>query len=152
MRLGPAGAPLQAESTVQPDNAALPLTVGDLASLVDVSRAGWLGIVETPDGSTGVTLRGFGGATSELTVVNDGNEEKDGNAGFGEGGLNDQLLLANANMAFVSYDQQAGTVGVLPFPSAVRRWNNPDGGITIIALSVGVSTVAWHSTWLSRQF
>jgi len=136
VRLGPVGAPLQAESTAQPENTTSPLTVTDLASLLDASRAGWLGMIKMPDGGAGITLGSFGGTTAELTVVNDRNEHEDGDAGVGEGGLNDQLLLTNAHILFVTHDQQAASVGVGAFGSvfnstavANQTWGDSDSSL-----------------------
>jgi hypothetical protein len=88
--------------------------LADEVEAEEASRAGWLGVVETPDGCTGVSLGSFGIATSELTMVDDGNEQEDGDTGVGQRSFDDQWLLANANIAFVSFDQQTGSVGVGP--------------------------------------
>ncbi|MDH5639643.1 MAG: putative Ig domain-containing protein, partial [Nitrospira sp.] len=124
VRLGPTGAALQAESIAQPETVALPLTASDLTSLIDASRAGWLGMVETPDGRTGVTLGSFGGTTPEFTMVNDWNEQKDRNAGFGEGGLNDQGFFTDSHPSrtFISPYETARDLGV-GFFSTVRFAN-----------------------------
>ena len=63
----------------------------------EASRAGWLGIVEMPNGSTGVTLVGFGIATPELATVDHGDIKEGGNAGFGEGGVDNQRFFTDSH-------------------------------------------------------
>ena len=58
------------------------------------SRAGWLGVVETPDGRAGVSSRNFG-ITATGLAVEKWNASEQGNTGSGEGGFNDQTLFEN---------------------------------------------------------
>jgi len=93
----------------------------------------WLGIVETPDGRAGITLGSFGGTTSELTVVNDGNEQEDRDAGFGEGGVDNQRFFTDSHpsvfLAVAPYettgDLGVGLFGAVGLTDQLGSYGNP---------------------------
>jgi len=68
---------------------------------------GWLGVVEAPDGVTGVPLGTFGISTSNLVIMS--TTTKDRNAGSSEGNLDDQRLFTDADDVSIPYNEQAGT-------------------------------------------
>ena len=117
MRLGPSGAPLEVEAVGHAMSGVQGLTTGDLVSLVDASRMGWLGIVETPDGGAGIESGDFGIPTPVLFAT--GSPAMEGNARASEGGFDGQGLFADHDDVFTSYRQQAawGSAFSEPYPA-----------------------------------
>ncbi|MDH4188510.1 MAG: hypothetical protein OEV08_16100, partial [Nitrospira sp.] len=114
VRLGPSGAPMQTESPTQVSQVVSTLTVGDLTSLIDVSRAGWRSLVDVPDGIGGITSRYVGVAAPDFSLP-DGADRQARNTGIGQGGLDNQSFFVNLNIASVQSilnDQEARNVRV----------------------------------------
>jgi hypothetical protein len=114
IRFGPTGAPLQAESSAQVAQGVPSLTVGDLTSLIDASRAGWGSFVDAPDGIGGVTPRDLGVAAPDFSFP-DGTDRQARNAGINQGGLDNQSFFANLDITSVQSilnDQEARNIGV----------------------------------------
>ena len=107
VRLGSSGAPLEAESIIHEPSGVQGLTAGDLPPLVEVSRMGWLGVIETPDGSTGVPLGSFGISTTNFVSLSAALEN--GNARSSEGNFDDERLFTDADDVSIPSNEQAGT-------------------------------------------
>ena len=78
------------------------------------SRMGWLGIVETPDGRTGIESGDFGIPTPVLFATGSTPAEN-GNARGGESSLDDKHFFADGHAPdtfFVRVDETTGGVGV----------------------------------------
>jgi hypothetical protein len=68
---------------------------------------GWLGVVETPDGSAGVTLGSFGISTSNLVIMSTATEDR--NTGCGESRFDDQRFFTDTDIVFLSNNEETGT-------------------------------------------
>jgi hypothetical protein len=88
---------------------------------------GWLGVIETPDWSAGITLGNFGVSTSNLVSLS--TATKDRNAGSSEGSFNDQPLFVHFDNVLSSQNEQAVFVGT-GFLSAIFLTDQL-GGIVI---------------------
>ena len=74
---------------------------------------GWLGVVETPNGGTGVTLGSFGISTSNLVTLSTASENR--NTRGSESNLDDKHFFADGHAPdtfFVRVDETTGGVGV----------------------------------------
>ena len=129
VKLGPSGAPLQAESTVQATNAGQTIQTGTFTSLIESARIGWRSLVEMPDGSRGVSLGNFGISAPEFVVVNQGDVKEDGNTGSRERGLDNQGVLADSNNVFISLNENTFSLGITSLGSGISNGASVAGQI-----------------------
>jgi hypothetical protein len=113
VRLGPAVAPLEVAAVSQATNGIQELTTGDFLPLIEASRMGWLGIVEMPDGRTGIESGDFGIPAHVFFAT--GSPAMEGNARTSEGSFDVQRLFADShtsNTIFVTAHETTGNPGV----------------------------------------
>ncbi|MDH5669542.1 MAG: hypothetical protein OEY86_16205 [Nitrospira sp.] len=92
MRLGPTGAPLQAESTGHSEGTITAVTPDTLVTLLDASRLQWLGVVDAPDGIAGLP---FGDLHVPTGVLGSAALTGEGGTGLGQRGLDNQGVVAD---------------------------------------------------------
>ena len=117
VRLLGVGLPLQTESTgVTTSNASAQVAQASITSLLETARLQWQGLVQVPEGISGVALGQVGITASNLPLDKvPGTKLKEAenvwDASISKRSLNDQLFLTNANTVFAlrSVDQQPAT-------------------------------------------
>ncbi len=112
VRLGPTGAPLTVETATPVTSGLQSLTTGDFLPLLDASRVQWLGVIESPDGVSGIPL---GLVHVPTDIFGSTPNQGEGGTGTSEGRLDNQGFFADrhaALIALVSGREATGNPGV----------------------------------------